>query len=65
MGQPSSYLKRPAATVGALRQLPTRLVLSQARMQGNLMLLVSLDLEESRGMLHCGPAIPTVSPRFV
>ncbi len=57
-----SYLKRPAATVRALRQLPARFVISEARMQDNLILLVSLDAEKSSGELSLKSADPAEPP---
>jgi choline dehydrogenase len=59
-----SYLKRPVATINALRKLPTRLVLSEARMQDNLILLVSLDAEKSRGTFTLRSSDPREQPEI-
>lgn len=57
-----SYLKRPRATLSALSKLPARLVLTEARMQDNLMLLCSLDAEKSSGEIFLKSADPTEAP---
>ncbi len=59
-----SYLRRPIATLRALRRLPLRVVLAQARMQDNLMLLCSLDAERSRGEITLTSADPAAPPRI-
>jgi choline dehydrogenase len=62
-GRLPSYLKRPRATLSALSKLPARLVVSQARMQDNLVLLVCLHGERSTGEISLGSADPTDPPR--
>ncbi|GAA1008217.1 dehydrogenase [Acrocarpospora pleiomorpha] len=57
-----SYLTRPLATLSALRRLPTRLVYTQARNQDNLVLLCSLDAEQSTGEIYLNSADPADSP---
>jgi choline dehydrogenase len=59
-----SYLRRPKATLSALRKLPPRVVLAQARMQDNLMLLCSLDAEKSHGEITLASADPAAPPRI-
>jgi choline dehydrogenase-like flavoprotein len=57
-----SYVRRPGATFKALRQLPLRLLLSQARMQDNLILLCSMDAEKSTGEISLASADPRAQP---
>jgi choline dehydrogenase len=57
-----SYLKRPLTTLNALRKLSTRMVLQEARMQDNLMLLCSLDAEKSSGEIYLTSADPDEPP---
>lgn len=57
-----SYLGRPVATFKALRRLPVRLMLSQARMQDNLILLCSMDAEKSTGEISLASADPRDQP---
>ncbi len=57
-----SYLTRPVATFKALRQLPLRTVLSQARMQDNLILLCSMDAEKSTGEISLASGDPREQP---
>jgi choline dehydrogenase-like flavoprotein len=57
-----SYLKRPVATLSALRRLPFGLVLSQARRQDDLTVLVSLEAEESAGEISLKSGDPAAAP---
>jgi choline dehydrogenase-like flavoprotein len=57
-----SYITRPGATFKALRQLPLRDVLLQARMQDNLILLCSMDAEKSTGEISLSSADPREQP---
>jgi choline dehydrogenase len=57
-----SYVTRPVATFKALRRLPVGLMLSQARMQDNLILLCSMDAEKSTGEISLGSADPRDHP---
>ncbi len=57
-----SYLKRPVATLKALSKLDRKLVLEQARNQDNLVLLCSLDAEQSEGELTLRSAEPSDVP---
>jgi choline dehydrogenase-like flavoprotein len=57
-----SYLKRPVATFKALRRLPLGVMLSQARMQDNLILLCSMDAEKSTGEISLSSADPRKHP---
>jgi choline dehydrogenase len=50
------------ATFKALRRLPIGLMLSQARMQDNLILLCSMDAEKSTGEISLGSADPRDQP---
>ncbi|MBF6619054.1 MAG: GMC family oxidoreductase N-terminal domain-containing protein [Patulibacter sp.] len=59
-----SYLKRPRETLRALRRIPLRVVIAQARMQDNLMLLCSLDAENSTGTISLASADPAEPPRI-
>lgn len=59
-----SYLKRPRETLRALRRIPLRVVIAQARMQDNLMLLCSLDAENSTGTITLASADPAEPPRI-
>jgi choline dehydrogenase len=61
-GNVPSYLRRPVATVNALRRLPTKLVIDQARMQDSLVLLASLDAESSTGSLTLDSPDPRQAP---
>jgi choline dehydrogenase-like flavoprotein len=57
-----SYMKRPLATFNALRKLPARLVLHEARMQDNIVLLCSLDASKSNGRVFLRTADPREQP---
>jgi choline dehydrogenase-like flavoprotein len=57
-----SYVKRPLATLSAMRQLPTRLLMQQARRQNDLTMLVGLETEDSVGELRLTSAEPTDAP---
>jgi choline dehydrogenase-like flavoprotein len=57
-----SYLKRPWTTFNALRKLPARLVLHEARMQDNIVLLCSLDASKSDGRIFLRSADPHEQP---
>ena len=57
-----SYVMRPVATFKALRRLPLGMMLSQARMQDNFVLLVSLDAEKSTGEVSLASADPREQP---
>lgn len=57
-----SYVKRPLRTLGALKELPTGLVITQAANQDNLVLLCSLDAEESLGEVVLDSADPRAAP---
>jgi choline dehydrogenase-like flavoprotein len=57
-----SYLKRPLTTFNALRKLPTKLVLHEARMQDNLLLLCSLDAPKSTGRISLRSGDPHEQP---
>jgi choline dehydrogenase len=57
-----SYMKRPIRTLKALSKLPARLVLHEARMQDNLILLCSLDAERSSGEIFLKSADPDDAP---
>jgi choline dehydrogenase-like flavoprotein len=57
-----SYLRRPWATFNALRKLPARLVLHEARMQDNIMLLCSLDASRSNGRIFLRTGDPREQP---
>lgn len=61
-GRLPSYLTRPVATFKALRRLPIGLMLSQARMQDNLILLCSMDAEKSTGQISLASANPHDQP---
>ena len=57
-----SYIKRPWTTFNALRKLPARLVLHEARMQDNIVLLCSLDASKSNGRIFLRSADPQEQP---
>jgi choline dehydrogenase-like flavoprotein len=57
-----SYLRRPWATAKALRRLPLRVMLAQAKMQDNLLLLCSMDAEKSTGEISLASADPREQP---
>ncbi len=57
-----SYVKRPWATVKALRHLPIGLMLAQRRMQDNLIFLCSMDAEKSTGEISLASADPREQP---
>ncbi len=57
-----SYLKRPVATLSALRRLDKRLVMTQARNQDNLIFLCSLDAEQSTGEIYLKSSDPREAP---
>ena len=59
-----SYVKRPWATLKALRHLPIGLMLAQARMQDNLILLCSMDAEKSTGEISLASADPRDQPNI-
>ena len=61
-GKLPSYMARPWATLKALRRLPLRFVLSQARLQDNFMLYCSLDAEKSTGEITLNSPDPTDPP---
>lgn len=56
------YLKGLLATLGALRRLPVGLVLSQARRQDDLGMLLSLDAKDSAGEIRLKSADPAQAP---
>ncbi|MGY1845004.1 mycofactocin dehydrogenase MftG [Modestobacter sp. SYSU DS0875] len=57
-------LKRPGATLRALRGASLHRVLDQARRREDLFLAVALQQEDSRGRLSLVSADPTVQPRI-
>jgi choline dehydrogenase len=57
-----SYVTRPWATLKALRRLPLRFLIEQARMQDNLILLCSMDAEKSTGEISLASADPRDQP---
>jgi len=57
-----SYLTRPIRTLNALRKLPARLVMSEARTQDTLRLLCSLEAEKSTGAITLRSADPAEAP---
>jgi choline dehydrogenase len=57
-----SYVTRPWSTAKALRKLPLRFLLEQARMQDNLILLCSMDAEKSTGRISLASADPRDQP---
>ena len=59
-----SYVKRPWATFKALRHLPIGLMLAQAKMQDNLILLCSMDAEKSTGEISLASADPRDQPNI-
>jgi choline dehydrogenase-like flavoprotein len=61
-GRLPSYMTRPWATFDALRKLPLRVVLAQARIQDNFALYVSLDAEKSVGEIGLTSPDPRDQP---
>jgi choline dehydrogenase len=61
-GRLPSYVLRPRATIKALRHLPVGLMLSQRKMQDNLILLCSMDGEKSEGTISLRSADPHDQP---
>lgn len=61
-GRLPSYLTRPIRTLNALRKLPARLVMSEARAQDTLRLLCSLEAEKSTGEITLRSADPAEAP---
>jgi choline dehydrogenase-like flavoprotein len=61
-GRLPSYMKRPVATAKALRHLPIGLMLTQRKMQDNLILLCSMDAEKSTGEITLASADPREQP---
>jgi choline dehydrogenase len=57
-----SYVSRPWATMKALRRLPLRFLVQEARMQDNLILLCSMDGEKSTGEISLASADPREQP---
>ncbi len=60
--QMPSYVSRPWATMKALRRLPIRFLLQEARMQDNLIMLCSMDAEKSTGEISLASADPREQP---
>jgi choline dehydrogenase-like flavoprotein len=63
-GRLPSYLTRPIRTLSALRKLPARLVMSEARTQDTLRLLCSLEAEKSTGEITLRSADPAEAPHI-
>lgn len=57
-----SYVSRPVATLQALRKLPARFLLSQARAGADYHLLCTVEREKSRGSIGIRSSDPAESP---
>jgi choline dehydrogenase len=59
-----SYLRRPVATLRALRRLPMRFLLDQARSGSDFQFMCALEQERSRGTITLASADPFAPPRI-
>lgn len=59
-----SYLRRPVATLRALRRLPMRFLIDQARSGSDFQFMCALEQERSRGTITLASADPSAPPRI-